>query len=149
MKFMIHALHASGEVDTPYEVCGYNNSSHVYDFVYPGHLNNCEGCHIKGDDTFYPVEPTTVLGTTIDVGADPADPSDDVAISPNTAVCSACHVSALAAQHMTQNGGDFAAGKAADSSLVSASVETCGLCHGPGRTADVKAVHGVDEFEFN
>ena len=45
---------------------------------------------------------------------------------------------------MIQNGGDFEAGKAADSTLVSSGVETCELCHGPGRTADVKAVHDVD-----
>jgi OmcA/MtrC family decaheme c-type cytochrome len=149
MKYMIHALHASGTTGVPYEVCGFNNSAHVYDFVYPGHLNNCEGCHIVGDDTFYPVTAGTTLGTTIDVGGDAADPSDDVAISPNTAVCSTCHVSSTAAQHMVQNGGDFEAGKAADSSLVSSGVETCELCHGPGRTSDVKVVHDVDGFDFN
>jgi OmcA/MtrC family decaheme c-type cytochrome len=149
MKYMIHALHASGATGVPYEVCGFRNSDHVYDFVYPGHLNNCEGCHIKDEDTFYPVAAGTTLGTTIDVGADPADPSDDVVISPNTAVCSTCHVSDLAAQHMMQNGGDFAAGKAADSSLISSGVETCDLCHGPGRTSDVKEKHGVADFQFN
>ena len=149
MKYMIHAIHASGEVGVPYEACGFGNSSHVYDFKYPGHLNNCEGCHVKDEDTFYPVAAGTILGTTIDVGADPADPSDDVAISPNTAVCSTCHVSDLARQHMLQQGGDFEAGKAADSSLISSGVETCALCHGPGGASDVKEVHGVDGFDFN
>jgi OmcA/MtrC family decaheme c-type cytochrome len=149
MKYMIHAIHASGEVDVPYEACGFGNSSHVYDFQYPGHLNNCEGCHVKDEDTFYPVAAGAILGTTIDVGADPADPSDDVAISPNTAVCSTCHVSDLARQHMIQQGGDFEAGKAADSSLISSGVETCALCHGPGGASDVKEVHGVDGFDFN
>jgi hypothetical protein len=50
---------------------------------------------------------------------------------------------------MKQNGGDFNATKAADSSLISSGVETCVLCHGPGRTADVGVMHGVDDFEFN
>ena len=149
MKYMIHALHASGATGVPYEVCGFRNSSHVYDFTYPGHLNNCEGCHIVGDDTFYPTEAGQTLGTTVDVGADPAVPTDDTVISPNSAVCSTCHVSDLARQHMEQNGGDFNATKAADSSLVSSGVETCALCHGPGRVSDVKAVHDVEGFQFN
>jgi OmcA/MtrC family decaheme c-type cytochrome len=149
MKYMIHAIHASGDVGVPFEVCGFGNSAHVFDFVYPGKLNNCEGCHVVGDDTFYPVDPGKVLGTTVDVGADVTSPVDDTAISPNTAVCSTCHVTQLAADHMQQNGGDFAAGKAADSALISSGVETCAVCHGPGRTSDVKEVHGVGKFQFN
>lgn len=147
MKYMIHALHAGGAVGTPYEVCGFRNSVHVYDFVYPGKLQNCEGCHNPG--TYYPVDPAAVLATTIDVGADAATPTDDTAISPNSAVCSTCHVSDLAKDHMVQNGGDFAATKAADSSLISSGAETCQLCHGPGRSSDVAEVHGVGEFLFN
>jgi OmcA/MtrC family decaheme c-type cytochrome len=147
MKYMIHAMHASGATDVPYEVCGFGNSSHVFDFVYPGKLNNCEGCHVAGG--YYPVDPATVLGTTVDSGADPATPTDDVVVSPNTAVCSTCHASELAANHMIQNGGDFNATKAADSSLISSGAETCGLCHGEGRSADVAIVHGIDTFESN
>ncbi len=147
MKYMIHALHAYDYTDESYDVCGYGNRPHSYDFVYPGKLNNCEGCHVE--DGYYPVDPASVLGTTIDVGADPADPSDDTAVSPNTAACSACHVSQLAADHMSQNGGDYAAMKDADSNLVSSGSESCAICHGPGRSADVKEVHGVGGFQFN
>jgi len=50
---------------------------------------------------------------------------------------------------MKQNGGDFEATKAADSTLISTGVETCVLCHGPGRSADVGEVHGVGDFQFN
>lgn len=147
MKYMIHAIHASGAVGVPYEVCGFGNSTHVFDFAYPGRLNNCEGCHIAGG--YYPVDPAKVLGTTVDVGADPATPIDDVVVSPNTSACSGCHTSDLAANHMQQNGGDFNATKAADSTLVSSGVETCALCHGEGRSADVGVVHGVGTFESN
>ncbi len=147
MKRMIHLLHASGATGVPYEVCGFGNSTHVYDVAYPGHLNNCEGCHEPGG--YYPVDPAEVLGTTVDVGADPASPIDDVVISPNSAVCSSCHVSDLAKTHMEQNGGDFAATKAADSTLISSGVESCALCHGAGRSADVEEVHGVSDFQFN
>jgi OmcA/MtrC family decaheme c-type cytochrome len=151
MKVMIHAIHAYGETDVAYQACGYGNSPHEFDFHYPGHVNNCEGCHDNenGKVTYYPVDPSKVLGTTVDSGADPSTPIDDVVVSPNTAVCSACHVSDLARTHMTQNGGDFNATKAADSTLISSGVETCELCHGAGRSADVEAVHHVRDFPLN
>jgi OmcA/MtrC family decaheme c-type cytochrome len=145
-KRMIHAIHASGYNDQPFGVCGFGNSVHLFEVQYPGRLNNCEGCH--NPDSYYPVDPALVLGTTADVN-DPAVVTDDVVISPNTSVCSACHIDPLAIQHMQQNGGDFDARKAADSSLISASVETCAVCHGKGRVADVKEVHRVGTFQFN
>jgi len=147
MKYMIHALHAGGATGVAYDVCGFGNRPHSFDFVYPGRLNNCEGCHEPGG--YYPVDPAAVLGTTIDAGADALSPADDVVVSPNTAVCSACHVSSLAAEHMRQNGGDFNAGKTADSVLISSGVETCSLCHGPGRSADVATMHGVGTFRVD
>jgi len=146
-KFMIHAMHASGETGVPYDVCGFGNSAHTFLFEYPGDVANCEGCHDRG--TYYPVDPNEVLGTTVDAGADLSTPLDDVVVSPNTSVCSACHVSSLAAEHMKQNGGDFAATKAADSTLISSGVETCALCHGEGGTVDVEAVHHVRDFPLN
>ena len=146
-KRMIHALHASGETDVAYDVCGYGNFPHSIKFEYPGHVNNCEGCHAPG--TYYPVDPARVLGTTFDAGADLLSPVDDRVVSPNASVCSTCHISSLAAEHMRQNGGDFNAMKAADSTLISSGVETCELCHGEGRSADVEVMHGVAEFQFN
>ncbi len=145
-KRMIHAMHTSGEIGVPFNVCGYGNSVHIFDYIYPGKLNNCEGCHLE--DTYYPVDPSRVLGTTVDAN-DPATPTDDRVISPNTSVCSACHTSTLAAEHMQQNGGDFNATKAANYVLISSGVETCGVCHGPGRVADVKEMHEVGTFRFN
>jgi OmcA/MtrC family decaheme c-type cytochrome len=150
MKVMIHALHAFDYTEEAYEACGFafpsGGTPHTFDFVYPGKLNNCEGCHVE--DGFYPVDPAEVLGTTIDAN-DTAIPTDDVVVSPNSAVCSSCHVSSLAANHMMQNGGDFNARKDADSNLISSGVETCQLCHGPGASADTAEVHGVGDFQFN
>jgi OmcA/MtrC family decaheme c-type cytochrome len=146
LKYMIHAIHASGEIGVPFDVCGFRGSFTSIEFGYPGNLNNCEGCHQA--DTYYPVDPAAVLATTVDVN-DPATLADDVVVTPNTAVCSSCHRGATATAHMEQNGGNFAATKTADGTLVSSSLETCGLCHGPGRSADVKVVHGVGEFQYN
>ena len=143
LKRMVHRTHA-GNVG----LCGYNNTTHDYtDVVYPGKLNNCEGCHLAG--TYYPVDPTEVLGTTVDVGADRSILSDDTVISPNSAVCSSCHTSDLARSHMEQNGGDFNATKDETGALISSGNETCQLCHGPGASADVGVMHGVGEFQFN
>ncbi len=145
-KFMVHALHASGAIGTPYDVCGFGNRPVSLDFHYPGKLQNCEGCHKA--DTYYPVDPSAVLGTTIDAN-DPTIFTDDLAVSPNSSVCSSCHNSELAKVHMTQNGGDFEATKTADGALISSGVESCQLCHGEGRSSDVKEAHGVGNFPFN
>jgi len=91
--------------------------------------------------------PTGVaVATTIDAGPDRSTPLGDVAISPATAVCSACHTGSSARVHMELNGGSFNAIKAADSTIPAAPLETCGTCHGPGRVADVKIVHGIGRF---
>jgi OmcA/MtrC family decaheme c-type cytochrome len=145
MKYMVHAIHASGEIGVPYSACGFSGPA-TFDFLYPGKLNNCEGCHLA--DTYYPVDPDAVRPTTIDTGADLATPVDDLVTSPNASVCSACHTSSLAAEHMRQNGAVFGATRASDGTAVN-EAETCQLCHGPGRSADVKQVHGVGEFRFN
>lgn len=152
MKRMIHKIHASGvdgsgRVGEPFPICGFGNTPFLFEVGYPGRLNNCEGCHLA--NTYYPVDPAQVLATTLDVGANRAVLTDDVAISPNASVCSSCHTSSLSAEHMRQNGGDFAAGKTNTGALVSSGVETCQLCHGPGRSADVKTMHGVGTFQFN
>jgi OmcA/MtrC family decaheme c-type cytochrome len=143
-KRMIHLIHASGTVGRPFDVCGFGNSPITFDFEFPGKLNNCEGCHVPGG--YYPSDPDERLGTTVDVN-DPTTFTDDHVISPNAAVCSACHTEKLEIEHMKQNGADFDATKAADGTLISAGVEACALCHGPGRIADVKVMHHVGDFQ--
>jgi OmcA/MtrC family decaheme c-type cytochrome len=151
-KVMVHAIHA-GEL-AGYTVCGYRNTGYDFsDVRYPGRLNNCEGCHLP--DTYYPPDSTVALATTLDAApassADRSTPLGDIATTPATAVCSTCHSSQAAFNHMTSisAGGSVTAVKDASSRTPSTPPEGCSTCHGPGKDADVKAVHGVAEFQFN
>src|SRR5512133_3343309 len=57
--------------------------------------------------------------------------------SPITGACSACHDAAAEIAHFRGNGGAFYEPRA--TALLK--VEQCMVCHGSGRTADIKAVH--------
>ncbi len=136
-KLLIHGIHAGT----------YAFGGLTFDVVYPGRINNCEGCHKP--DTYYPVDPAKVFATSITRGADATSPADDIAHTPNVAICGSCHVSTAARSHMQQNGGSFEATKNADGTSNEAALENCAFCHGEGRAADVKVEHGVGEFNYN
>jgi OmcA/MtrC family decaheme c-type cytochrome len=131
---------------------------------FPGAINNCEDCHTKGADSYYPVDDAKVFATTV-WGGTAKGPQDDLAITPNVAACGACHTTTLAQEHMQQNGGvivdpiyngNYAAQVAAmggsiknadGSTKPQYQTETCTVCHGPGATADVKVVHSVASYQ--
>ena len=80
---------------------------------YPGKINNCEGCHKP--DTYYPVDPAKVFATSITRGANAASPVDDIAYTPNAAICGVVpHHRAGEAAHRELNGGSFTATKNAN-----------------------------------
>lgn len=149
MRFMIHAIHAQQNV-----VYGFGNTPHDYrDITYPQELANCNACHLEG--TYYPPGEQT-RSVTINTGADRSDWRDDVAITPTAAACWSCHQGAptsianLTRLHIMQNGGYLPS--ATDTSVtketleaqsVSAFIESCGICHGPGAIADVEVMHGL------
>jgi OmcA/MtrC family decaheme c-type cytochrome len=141
---MVHAIHAPPPVRTnALQVVGFRGfTTYVYDsehVQFPGNLADCRECH--GDDGYQLPLPSTVLGTTIDTGADVNSPADDVVISPASNACYSCHENDVAKAHMEQNGGSFSASQAdLDDGTV---VEQCELCHGSGRSADVELVHGL------
>lgn len=153
-KRMIHAIHGAAKRENPYVVWGFGNNEHVFgpdEVQFPGILNDCTTCHLSA--TFELPLAEGVLATTIDTadgratkGAATAgeleDPSDDLNISPTAAVCSACHDTLLAQAHMEQNGGAFSIAQA-DVGAFAATTETCAVCHGPGRDADLARVHGL------
>lgn len=153
-KEMIHGIHASGMRTNDYTFVRDRGTSGVYyynwaEVTFPGILNNCSTCHIDGGFVL-PVPanalPTTVLTTPTD-GADvdaiatvaegraSLPNAGDMVISPNAGACVYCHDSDLAKGHMEQNGAYYGV----RSDYVAN--ETCALCHGPGRSADVETVH--------
>jgi OmcA/MtrC family decaheme c-type cytochrome len=150
-KVLIHEIHASGATDSSgnplypngVTVCAFGASPITFTVAYPGNLADCNACHVNS--SYYPVNDATVQATTV-VSNDRTTLADDVAITPNAAVCSSCHTDPTAREHMLQNGANFTAAKTASGSLVSASVETCVICHGPGAVADVKVVHNLANF---
>lgn len=138
IKYFIHRIHAVDAIR------------------YPQPVSNCVACH--SDDGFFPVAADGgVRATSVNRGAAASDPTDNNRISANSAACSVCHASADAKAHMMQNGGSFDACTEADGALrqrvdICGSggdksgilvVESCPVCHGPGRNADVAVVHGI------
>ena len=147
-KRWIHLLHAGGFSDAN---CGHGDFGGI---VYPGHLNNCEGCHRP--NTFYPVDATKVHATSIRANAQFDSPADDYNISPNKAVCASCHNEPLYLEHMRLNGASFdeangtgAVVQTVNGVTTSGGLETCVLCHGPGKTADIRVMHNIDSYKYN
>ena len=139
MKFFLHRLHA------------------VDDIRYPQTLSNCLACHAA--DGFYPAGSASgVLPTSTSRGPDADDPFDNDRITANAAACGVCHAGDDARVHMTHNGASFAACLtvdgtvfrkvdtcAAGGSMGEVVEESCTVCHGPGRVADVAVAHGLED----
>ncbi len=151
-KTMIHAIHAGQSGKGGFRTKGitvYGFGGSVNDFsgvVFPGKLNDCSRCHAGTSYLLTGVwdAPTAnkILGNTISSGASTTDPSDNLRITPTTAVCSSCHDSGSAQNHMLDafNGGKISVTQAA---INAAAPENCSFCHGLGKTYDVQVVHDV------
>jgi OmcA/MtrC family decaheme c-type cytochrome len=73
--------------------------------------------------------PTAAAGTTL-------------VNSPTVTVCSACHDSADAISHFKINGAAF---YQARSAAITGTNETCLICHGAGRIADIRLMHSTNK----
>jgi OmcA/MtrC family decaheme c-type cytochrome len=101
------------------------------------------------NSTYYTISPYVVAdgvtnyGTgfafTAGTGATTEAAGTTLVISPLTTVCSACHDSTIALNHMEANGGLFYAARSA--ALAAGATEQCLICHGPGRVAAIGVVH--------
>ena len=138
-------------------------ASHDYSNLrFPGVLSKCETCHLPDTYTLadrsasgggnwelpamngirgstshsYP----TAAGDGSDFAAKLADQSEDWKFSPIASACSACHDGTLSQQHMMGNGA-IMGGAGSEQLVQEGNVESCPVCHGPGRLLDVKLVH--------
>lgn len=102
---------------------------------------------------------TTVRTTTADDGLDTdfndvlaartTVPNDtDWVNSPTASTCFYCHDTEMAAGHMLQNGGVLSAADPEIQGFIQRidydAFETCTICHGPGKSADLSVVHGLE-----
>jgi OmcA/MtrC family decaheme c-type cytochrome len=121
-------------------------------------LDLCEVCHIPGT---YNGPRDTARAISIFEGADPTVWTDDIADSPWAGICTNCHTSLAAENHMMLNGGvlggDIDVDAAGDpvkgtgfptKDLFTAgtgrpifSLEGCAVCHKAGGIADVAEAH--------
>lgn len=156
-KDLIHGIHASHFRETSFEfVRDRGNSGRFYydwsHVTFPGELNNCETCHEDG--TYLPASvPANALFTNVrTTTGNPAETQADVAgarktvpnatdlvNTPISSACHYCHDSAAAASHMELNGG--AIGWERGDVVAEEPVESCIVCHGEGKIADVEAAH--------
>lgn len=135
LKEMLHSIHAAGIRNTPFNFIrgnpagGSGQGLHAFeDVVYPGQIADCEACHKPG--TYALPSNDRYMWTVID--AEPAlgsistfNPALSVRQGPATGACGSCHDGSAARGHMAQNS--------------AGGVETCVLCHGPGKSAEAHA----------
>ncbi len=143
-KFFIHGIHSAQYKAGVVDMTGVG---------FPGQLTNCLGCHKT--DTFYPVDPAAVFSTTIDPGQTYSttrfqgydDPTQHYAITPNAAACGSCHTTAIAQNHMKQQGAIIVADLIDNSAKAPANVGMLGLGFGTTNTfvngaPHIKAIDG-------
>ena len=165
----VHAIHASAKRSVPYTYQATSATDGFFNVTFPGILNDCTTCHLPGTFDFS-VTPqsaidnrlfrTTATGTytaspalspyvtagtnygsgfsfNAGTGATTPAAATTLVTSPTAAVCSACHDTNDAIAHMKANGGSFYQGRTAGLGTT----ETCLVCHGSGRIADIAVEH--------
>jgi len=170
-KDMIHGIHAGRDRVTPFQDARDSTSRGSIDLLdfrrmdFPGKLNNCETCHVTatGTTATYNTIPSGGLASTYEsidslyaaaIPAKTATPADakrslitanatDTVTTPFTAACVSCHDGSAAKAHMAINGGQLSVPRATalPKNRPLEDVESCAVCHGPGREFDTAKVH--------
>lgn len=121
MGVMTHAIHASGIRDSAH------GSYDAARLQYPSDLSDCADCHANDSQLLpLPLQRQAIRTT-----------SGPTYTTPIAALCSGCHDDAVAKAHM-----ESAGGAVFDTDFNTANVaESCNVCHGSGKDADVDKVH--------
>jgi OmcA/MtrC family decaheme c-type cytochrome len=166
----VHAIHSAAKRQVPYNWHAKSATEGYYEITYPGVLNDCQTCHLPGTFDFsasasaaafsnrqlrtvgqgtysasFTVSPYVALGTdygsgfsfSATTGTTTEAAATTLVMSPTVASCSGCHDSPDAISHMKGNTGSFYAARSAALGVT----ETCLVCHGSGRTADIAVMH--------
>lgn len=138
---MIHSIHSAS---TTFEGGAFAG------VTFPQDVANCDTCHVPGS---YNVARTTARAVSTNQGSDIRVWTDDIASTPNAAVCGACHSSTAARGHFASQGGQVddlkctivgAACGAPDGSSGSGvpnGQEACEVCHGTGAEFETSKYH--------
>lgn len=120
-RVLIHRIHRGAGANQPLQVYGFGNRLFDYGAVrFPGELAACQTCHLEGtyDVLLSDLQPTVITQAGEVVSE----------TLPARSVCTSCHDSAAAGGH-------------AELQTTVGGIETCEVCHGPGREFDVVEVH--------
>jgi OmcA/MtrC family decaheme c-type cytochrome len=135
LKALLHRIH-SGELLTqkPYIVYGFGQAPANYtphdfgDVRFPRDRRDCAACHVGGSQ-LVPL-PSDVLPTRTSVasGSGVNDETPTGSLPATASACLSCHDAETFAVHAALN-------------TTVDGVETCSVCHGDGKIADVAEVH--------
>jgi OmcA/MtrC family decaheme c-type cytochrome len=163
---LVHGIHSAGARTRPFQFVRGPNRQTYYDWeevTFPAEVSNCNLCHDEGTyeiPTDLNLLPTTVRTTMAEDGMDKSVTMADMAFqsvpndtdwvnTPQASTCYYCHTDGAAYAHMVQNGGLLsepsvpADGPWKNRSEFGSTFESCNLCHGPGRIADIEDAHGL------
>ncbi|MDP2005864.1 MAG: OmcA/MtrC family decaheme c-type cytochrome [Rubrivivax sp.] len=168
-KDMIHGIHAGRERVTPFQDARDRTPAAItlLDFRrmdFPGKLNNCETCHVtaltSAQKTYNYVPANTLVSTYESIDATYAAAiaggtattamakaslatasATDIVTTPFAGACVSCHDRAAAKAHISLNGGVVMGTRATARPTGVEDVESCAVCHGPGRDFDTAKVH--------
>jgi OmcA/MtrC family decaheme c-type cytochrome len=165
LKDLVHGIHSSGFRTRPFQHVrggrqGYYDWSHVT-FPRGASTSNCKLCHKDGTYELplaADLLPSTVRTTGIGDGQDASVADAETAFqnvpndtdwinTPTAASCVMCHTGTDAMAHMTQNGALLSepsvpiGNSFVSRILFGTTYESCTVCHGPGKLADIEEVH--------